>query len=104
MIVTTTETVPGKTINKILGIVRGNTIRARWFGRDMLAGLKTIIGGEIKSYTTMINQAREEAMSRMLAEAEKQGADAIVNVRFTTSDVMQGAAEVMVYGTSVKLR
>jgi len=100
---TNTPDLPGKKITKVLGIVRGNTIRARWFGRDIAAGLKTLIGGEIKSYTDMLTKARDQAVDRMIADAKKLKADAIVNVRFATSDVMQGAAEVMVYGTAVKL-
>ena len=103
MIITTTENVPEKNVKEILGVVRGNTIRARHVGRDIMAGLKTIVGGEIKSYTQMISAAREEAINRMTAEAEKLGADAILMVRFTTSDVLPQAAEVLAYGTAVKL-
>jgi uncharacterized protein YbjQ (UPF0145 family) len=103
MIITTTATIPEKKIKEILGIVRGNTIRARHIGRDIMAGLKTIIGGEIKSYTKMISDARDEAYSRMEEEAKSLNADAIVNVRFVTAEVMQGAAEVLAYGTAVKL-
>jgi len=104
MLMTNTPDIPGKKITELLGIVRGNTIRARWFGRDIAASLKTIVGGEIKSYTDMLSAARDEAASRMVKEAEGLKADAIVNVRFATSDVMQGAAEVLVYGTAVKLK
>ena len=104
MIVTNTPTIPGKQIKQALGIVRGNTVRVRWFGRDIMAGLKTIVGGEIKSYTDMITKARDEAMQRMLEDAKKQKADAIVNIRFATSDIMQGASEILVYGTAVKLK
>lgn len=103
MIITTTEGVPGRKVKEVLGVVRGNTIRARHVGRDIMAGLKTIVGGEIKSYTQMISKAREEAVSRMKAEAEKLGANAVIVVRFTTSDVMPQAAEVLAYGTAVKL-
>jgi uncharacterized protein YbjQ (UPF0145 family) len=103
MIITTTENIPGKNVSKILGVVKGNTIRSRHVGRDIMAGLKTIVGGEIKSYTEMISSAREEAISRMSEEAEKLGADAILMVRFTTSSVMPQAAEVLAYGTAVKL-
>lgn len=103
IITTTTPEVPGRKIVKILGIVKGNTIRARHVGRDIMAGLKQIVGGEIKSYTTMLQQAREEAFNRMVNEAVALGADAIINVRFATSDVMQGAAEILAYGTAVKL-
>ena len=103
MIITTTETIPDKKIREILGIVKGNTIRARHIGSDILAGLRQIVGGEIKGYTKMITEAREEALQRMIQEAEKLKADAIVNVRFATSEVMQGSAEVLAYGTAVKL-
>jgi len=103
MLLTTTENIPGKKVKEVLGIVRGNTIRARWFGRDIAAGLKTLVGGEIKSYTQMLTSARDEAVERMVADAKKMKADAIINVRFATSEVMQGAAEVMAYGTAVKL-
>ncbi|MBT4651389.1 YbjQ family protein [Candidatus Woesearchaeota archaeon] len=103
MIITTTENIPNKTIKETLGIVRGNTIQSRHVGRDIMAGLKTIVGGEIKSYTDMISKARDEALTRMVAEAEKLGADAILMVRFSTSSVMPQAAEVLAYGTAVKL-
>jgi uncharacterized protein YbjQ (UPF0145 family) len=103
MIISTTETVNGKYPKKILGIVKGNTIRARWFGRDIAAGLKTIVGGEIKSYTKLLDDARNEALDRMIEEARKLGADAVVMVRFGTSDVMRGSAEILAYGTAVKI-
>ncbi|HLD43496.1 MAG TPA: YbjQ family protein [Candidatus Nanoarchaeia archaeon] len=104
MIVVTTEAVEGKIIKQCLGMVRGSTIRSRWLGRDIMAGLKTLVGGEIKSYTDMMNKARDEAQARMEEEAKKLGADAIVAVRFSTANVMQGAAEILAYGTAVKLR
>jgi len=104
VLLSTTDRIPNKTIVEILGVVRGNTIRARWFGRDILAGLKMIIGGEIKGYTKMISDAREQAIQRMAEEAKELNADAVVNVRFTTSAVMQGAAEILAYGTAVKLK
>ncbi|PIN80975.1 hypothetical protein COV13_02715 [Candidatus Woesearchaeota archaeon CG10_big_fil_rev_8_21_14_0_10_32_9] len=104
MIVTTTETVPGQTTKEILGIVKGSTVQTRHIGKDIWAGLKTIVGGELKGYTGMIMQAREEATTRMIAEAKKMKADAVVNVRYTTSEVMQGAAEILAYGTAVKLK
>jgi len=104
IILSTTDRIPNKTIIEVLGIVRGNTIRARWFGRDIAAGLKMIIGGEIKGYTKMISDAREEALKRMVEEAKELSADAVVNIRFTTSTVMQGAAEILAYGTAVKLK
>jgi uncharacterized protein YbjQ (UPF0145 family) len=104
MIITTTPTIPGKQIASIIDMVRGNTVRARWFGRDIVAGLKTIVGGEVKSYTEMIDKARDEAIGRMIQEAERLHADAIVNVRLATSDVLQGSAEILAYGTAVKLK
>ena len=100
MITTTTSTVPGKEISEILGIARGSTVRAR----DIFAGLKNIVGGEIEEYTKLQAQSREQAMQRMLQDAERLGADAVINVRFGTSMVMQGAAEMLAYGTAVKLR
>lgn len=104
MLISTTPNIEGKKINRTLGLVRGNTIRARWFGRDIAAGLKHLVGGEIKSYTTMLSNAREEALNRMVKEAEKLGANAIVSIRFTTSMVMGGAAEILVYGTAVVVK
>ncbi len=104
MIITTTENIAGKEIAEVLGIVKGNTIRSRHVGRDIMAGLKTIVGGEIKSYTDMISSAREEAITRMTDQAKALGADAITMVRFTTSSVMPQAAEVLAYGTAVKLK
>jgi len=100
----TTGEVPGKEVEESLGLVRGNTIRARNVGRDVLAGLRNLIGGEIKDYTQMLSDARDEAVSRMVGEAEDLGADAIVEVRFTTSETMGGAAEILVYGTAVKFK
>ncbi|MFH1712363.1 MAG: YbjQ family protein [Patescibacteria group bacterium] len=104
MIITTTQKVPGKEIIEILGIAKGNTVRAKHIGKDILAGLRTIVGGEIKEYVEAMGEAREQAMNRMLTQAEEMHADAVVNVRFTTSQIMTGAAELMVYGTAVKLR
>lgn len=101
MIITTTETVPDKKIVRTLGLVKGNTIRARHVGRDIVAGLRNIVGGEIVEYTKMLAEAREQALDRMVEEAEKLGANAIVCVRFTTSYVMGGAAELLAYGTAV---
>ena len=103
MILTTTEVIPGKKVKEVLGVVRGSTIRARWFARDIAAGLKTIVGGEIKSYSKMITDARNEAIKRMIQQAETKGGDAIICVRFSTTSIMQGSAEVMVYGTAVRL-
>ncbi|MGB0915339.1 MAG: YbjQ family protein [Crocinitomicaceae bacterium] len=104
MILTNTETIPNKEIIEILGIARGSTVRARNIGRDIFAGLKNIVGGEIDEYTKLQAQSREEAIQRMTADAEKMGADAIVNVRFATSVIMQGASEILAYGTAVKLK
>ena len=104
MITTTTSPVPGKEISEILGIARGSTVRARNIGRDIFAGLKNIVGGEIEEYTKLQAQSREQAMQRMLQDAERLGADAVINVRFGTSMVMQGAAEMLAYGTAVKLK
>jgi uncharacterized protein YbjQ (UPF0145 family) len=103
ILTTTTAEIPGKKVVEILGIVEGNTIRARNIGRDIGAGLKSIIGGEIKSYTQMTTVAREEAFNRMVNMAIEIDADAIINVRFATSVVMQGASEMLAYGTAVKL-
>lgn len=103
MIVTTIETVPGRQITESLGVARGSTVRARNVGRDIFAGFKNLVGGEIDEYTKLQAQSREEAMQRMVQDAEKLGADAIVNVRFTTSMIMQGASEILAYGTAVKL-
>jgi len=104
MILTTSENVAGKKIKKTLGMVKGNTIKARHVGSDFVAGIKNIFGGEIKGYTKMINSARDEAINRMKEEAVKLNADAIISVRFTTSEVMQGAAEILAYGTAVKFK
>jgi uncharacterized protein YbjQ (UPF0145 family) len=103
MIIVTTDFVPGQAVRESLGLVRGNTIRAKHLGKDLLAGLRSIVGGEIKEYTEMLVEARNESVRRMLVEAEQLGADAIINVRFMTSQVMTGAAELLVYGTAVKL-
>ncbi len=103
VIVTTSSEIPGKKVKKILGIVRGNTVRSRNVGIDFGAGLKSIVGGEIKSYTQMISQARDEAYNRMVNNAIEMGADAVLEMRFMTSMIMQGAAEMLAYGTAVKL-
>jgi uncharacterized protein YbjQ (UPF0145 family) len=104
MIITNTDTIPGREIIEILDIARGSTVRARNIGRDIFAGLKNIVGGEIEEYTRLQARAREQAIERMIIDAEELGADAVVNVRFTTAMVMQGAAEILAYGTAVKLR
>lgn len=104
MIFVTTESIVGREIVESLGTVRGSTVRARNLGRDIFAGLKNIVGGEISEYTQLLADSREQAIQRMLADAEKLRADAVVNVRLTTSQVMQGAAEMLAYGTAVKLK
>lgn len=103
MLVTTQDELADYTIIKTLGLVRGNTIRARHVGKDILAALRTLVGGEIVEYTKMLAESREQAIDRMVAEAKFMGADAIVAMRFTTSPVMQGSAELLAYGTAVKL-
>ncbi|MFH1143289.1 MAG: YbjQ family protein [Candidatus Eisenbacteria bacterium] len=104
MILSTCETVPGREITAALGLVRGNTIRASHVGRDIVAALKNIVGGEIAEYTKLMGESREQAIDRMVQRAEELGADAIVGVRFTTSMVMTQAAEILCYGTAVRLR
>ena len=101
MIVTTTDTIVGKRIVRTLGLVRGNTIRARHLGRDIVAGLRNIVGGEISEYTKLMAEAREQAVDRMVEEALSLGANAIVEVRFSTSEVMKAAAELLAFGTAV---
>ena len=104
MIVTTTHTVPNREIEQILGIARGSTVRAKYIGNDFMAGLKNIVGGEIEEYTRLQADSREQAMQRMIKDAERLGADAIVGMSFATSVITQGAAEILAYGTAVKLR
>jgi uncharacterized protein YbjQ (UPF0145 family) len=104
MIMVTSDTIEGRDIAKALGLVKGNTIRAKHIGKDIVAGLRNLIGGEIKEYTEMLNESREQSLKRMEDDAKKLGADAIVAVRFTTSSVVGGAAELLAYGTAVKLR
>ncbi len=101
MIVTSTEFVPEKKIIKSFGVARGNSIRARHLGKDIVAALKTLVGGEIEEYTKLIAESREQALERMMEEARKMGANAVINVRFTTSAVMANAAEILAYGTAV---
>ncbi len=103
MIVVNTDFVSGYEIEAVLGMVSGNTVRAKHFGRDIMARFTQIVGGEITGYTEMLSEAREEALGRMAAEAEKLGADAVINTRFSTSGIMENAAEVMAYGTAVRL-
>ena len=104
IVVTTAVEVPDKKVAQVLGIVRGNTVRARNIGRDIGAGFKSIVGGEIKTYTDMIANARDEAYNRMVNQAIELGADAIIGIRFMTSMIMQGASEMLAYGTAVKLK
>jgi uncharacterized protein YbjQ (UPF0145 family) len=103
MIIVNTDFVQGKKIVKTLGVVKGNTIRAKHVGKDIVANLRQLVGGELKEYTEMLTEARKEAMYRMVEEAKALEADGIINVRFTTSQIMASAAEIMVYGTAVKL-
>ncbi len=104
MIYTTTETIPGKEIDEILGVVTGNVVQSKHIGRDIMAGLKTIIGGEISGYTEMLTDARNVAVSRMVENAVAKGADAVVGIRFTTSAIMEGSSEILVFGTAVKCK
>jgi uncharacterized protein YbjQ (UPF0145 family) len=103
MVVTNIELVPGKRVSKHLGLVQGSTVRAKHAGKDLLAGLKNIVGGELKGYTELLNEARDEALERMVKQAEAVGANAVLNVRFSTSSITQGAAELLAYGTAVVL-
>ena len=104
MILTTLEGVPGKQIVEHYGLVQGSTVRAKHLGKDILAGFKNMIGGEMKAYTELLQESREEAMQRMIQQAQHLGANAIVNIRFATSSVAAGAAELYAYGTAVKVR
>ena len=104
MLLSNIDTIPGKEIVEILDIARGSTVRARNIGRDIFASLKNIVGGEISEYTRLMADSREQAIDRMIADAESLGADAVINVRFTTAMVMQGCSEILAYGTAVKLR
>ena len=104
MFLTTTDNITGYQISENLGIVRGNTVRAKWFGADFVSGLKNLVGGEMTQYVKLLTEAREQAMKRMKDDAEKLKADAIINVRFMTSQIAQTAAEILVYGTAVKLK
>ena len=103
MILSNTETVPGKTITEFFGVVTGSTVRAKHIGRDFMAGLKNLIGGELKGYTELLGEARQQALDRMVQEAKSVGANAVVNIRFSTSSVAQGAAELFAYGTAVRV-
>ena len=104
MLISTTEHIPGYEVIELLDIVRGSTVRARHVGRDIMAGFKNMVGGEIRSYTELMADAREQAMQRMIADADHLGADAVVCVRFVTAQVMQGASELLCYGSAVKIK
>ncbi|MAY74316.1 MAG: hypothetical protein CMJ31_06240 [Phycisphaerae bacterium] len=103
MIVVNTEVVPGRSIGRVLGLVQGNTVRAKHLGRDIAAGFKNLVGGELRGYSDLLTESRRQAVERMIAQANELGADAIVNVRFSTSALTQGAAEMYAYGTAVTL-
>ena len=104
MIITTSDQIPGKEIVRTIGLVKGNTIRARHLGRDIMAGLRGVVGGEITEYTKMMAESREQAIKRMVEDAEQQGANAVVGLRFTTSMVMTNASEILAYGTAVVVK
>ena len=103
MLLVNIDNIPGKEF-EVLGIVKGNVVQSKNFGKDFMAGIKTLVGGEITAYTEMLNEARQIAVKRMVDEAERLGADAVINVRYASAAVMQGAAEVIAYGTAVKYR
>lgn len=103
MIVTMSETVPGRDVAAIIGTVKGNTVRTRFFGRDIMAALRNLVGGEVPEYTKLMAEAREQALDRMIADADQKGADAVINMRVTTSMIMGGSAELLAYGTAVRL-
>ncbi len=104
MLITNTDFITGREIDEVIDIARGSTVRARNIGRDFFAGLKNLIGGEISEYTKLLADSREQAIQRMIGDAETLNADAVINVRFTTSMVMQGCSEILAYGTAVKLK
>ena len=104
MLLVTTDNIVGKDIKEVLGLVKGTTVQSKHIGRDFMAGMKTIVGGEIKGYTEMLSEARKIATERMIAEAESLGADAVVGIRYGSSEALQGAAEILAYGTAVKLK
>ncbi|EHH1109763.1 heavy metal-binding domain-containing protein [Vibrio parahaemolyticus] len=103
MIYTTTDTIPGKEIAEVRGVVTGNVVQSKHIGRDLMAGLKSIVGGEIRGYTEMMTEARDIAIQRMVEQANQKGADAIVGIRFTTSSIVFGSSEILAFGTAVKL-
>jgi uncharacterized protein YbjQ (UPF0145 family) len=104
MIISNTESIPGRRIVEFYGVVTGNTVRAKHVGRDIMAGLKNIVGGELRGYTELLQDSRKEATDRMIEQAQSMGANAVVNVRFATSSISQGAAELFAYGTAVKVQ
>ena len=103
MIISNTQSVPGMTIVEFHGVVSGSTVRAKHIGRDIMAGLKNVVGGELRGYTELLEESRQQALRRMIRQAEERGANAVINVRFATSSVAQGAAELFAYGTAVKV-
>ncbi|MBT8103929.1 MAG: YbjQ family protein [Gammaproteobacteria bacterium] len=103
MVISNTESIPGRNIVEFYGVVTGNTVRAKHVGRDIMAGLKNIVGGELKGYTELLQDSRKEATDRMIEQAKSMGANAVVNVRFATSSISQGAAELFAYGTAVRV-
>ena len=104
MILSNTDFIPNREVTQVLGLVRGNTIQAKHIGKDLVAGFRNVVGGEIREYTEMLSEAREIALKRMEEKAQKLGADAVINIRFMTSAVMGAAAEILAYGTAVKLK
>jgi uncharacterized protein YbjQ (UPF0145 family) len=104
MQIATTDHLPGQTIETALGIARGSVVRARFFGRDFIAGLRNLVGGEVNEYTNLLAESREQALERMIHHAKSMGADAVINVRFTSNTIMEGTAEMLAYGTAVKLK
>lgn len=103
MLLSNTETIPGRTIVELYGVVSGSTVRAKHIGRDIAAGLKNLVGGELRGYTELLSESRQEAINRMVQEARSMGANAVVNIRFSTSSIAQGAAELFAYGTAVRV-
>ncbi|MCL2313634.1 MAG: YbjQ family protein [Proteobacteria bacterium] len=101
MLLSNTEFIPGHTVSRHLGLVHGSTVRAKHVGRDLMAGLKNLVGGELKGYTELLNESRQEAIARMLQQAESLGANAVLNIRFSTSNITAGASELLAYGTAV---
>ena len=104
VLVTMADDIPGHEVEAVIGIARGSVVRARFFGRDFVAGLRNLVGGEVSEYTKLMAEAREQALGRLVAHAEAMGADAVVTFRFSTAAVMEGTAEVLAYGTAVKLK